>query len=95
MDFAALAHGASRTLQLVHPLKGMTNGTGWVLGRTLHLSELYYRLEQVHEIDHVTRLEMSRAGSELAGRPQERDRIAIGPRSYPVFDKISISQAFD
>ncbi|MBL9135541.1 MAG: putative baseplate assembly protein [Verrucomicrobiales bacterium] len=90
--FGEIVHKAEASLRdFVHPLKGATNGAGWSMGRTLHLSELYYRLEQVDEIDHVTQLEMVRTVPGLA----EKDRIPIGPRSYPVFESISFRQDFD
>jgi hypothetical protein len=67
--------------RFVHPLTGMADGSGWSMGRTLHRSELYYRLEILEPIDYVDRLAIRKSGQELG------EKIEISPRSYPCFSK--------
>jgi hypothetical protein len=74
----------------VHPLFGMADGLGWPMGRTLHLSELYYRLEGLDGVDHVGKLRMRKSGTEYW-----EDAIRIGDRSFPCFSKeMKIEQSF-
>jgi predicted phage baseplate assembly protein len=77
----------------LHPLKGMDDGSGWPIGRTLHLSELYYRLEGLKRkgVDHVEGLRIRRRGTEAWV-----DRIKIGRHSFPFFSaQMTIKQSFD
>jgi hypothetical protein len=78
-----------RLRTFVHPINGL-DGSGWDLGRTLHCSELYYRLEDIDGVDHVESLRIMRGGTK-----QPEDKIKIGSRSYPSFSQIDIKQTFD
>jgi Baseplate J-like protein len=75
----------------LHPLKGMDDGSGWPIGRTLHLSELYYRLEELtHKgVDHVERLKICKSGTKAWV-----DSIKIGRHSFPYFSSMTIEQSF-
>jgi hypothetical protein len=84
---------ARKCLQdFVHPISGLNDGSGWPLGRTLHLSELYYLLEgeKFEGVDHVDAMRIARAGT---GKWEEN--IGIGERSYPSFASIEIRQVFN
>lgn len=62
--------------------------TGWPLGRSLHLSELYYVVEQVEGVDYAERIELA-----LAGEIGTRSKIALAPTALPHFFRISVEQA--
>jgi predicted phage baseplate assembly protein len=84
---------ARKCLQdFVHPISGLNDGTGWPLGRTLHLSELYYLLEgeKFEGVDHVDAMRMARTGTR-----KWEENISIGDRSYPSFARIEIRQVFN
>jgi hypothetical protein len=36
-----------------HPINGGPEGQGWPMGRSVHLSEIYYLLEQADGVDYV------------------------------------------
>jgi hypothetical protein len=91
-QFEAISLQARKCLKdFVHPLSGF-NGAGWPLGRTLHLSELYYLLESqgLQGVDHVGALRMARSGT---GKWEAN--VGIGERSFPCFASIEIRQVFD
>jgi hypothetical protein len=67
--------------RFIHPIEGMLDKTGWEMGRTLHLSELYYCLEQVEHVDHVKAVRFRRSGS----HSWSDTKISVGERSFPCF----------
>lgn len=88
--FAEIKSQAETRLRgFVHPVNGL-KGSGWPLGRTVHLSELYYRLEDLDGVDHVGALKMARSGT-----VEWEDNLSIGERSYPCFATVDIRQGFD
>lgn len=64
----------------VHPIEGFEDGSGWPLGRTLHVSELYYLLEHTPGVDHVHKIRISRSQTGVW-----EDAIRLGRASYPCF----------
>lgn len=46
----------------LHPLVGGFDGEGWGFGREPHKSDLYYLIEAIPGVDHVTTLDMKTAG---------------------------------
>lgn len=64
----------------VHPIEGFEDGSGWPLGRTLHVSELYYLLEHTPGVDHVHKIRISRSQTGAW-----EDAIRLGRASYPCF----------
>lgn len=57
----------------LHPTNGGVDGKGWIIGRTLYKSELYYVIENVKGVDHVTYLEISKYERPLFGQQQFKD----------------------
>jgi hypothetical protein len=66
-----------------HPLTGDINGTGYQIGRSAHLSELYYLIEDVPGVDYVSRLV-------LDNKPEKR-KINIPDHSFPYPKEITIT----
>jgi hypothetical protein len=60
---------------------------GWPLGRSLHLSELYYVVEQVEGVDYAESIRLS-----LTGETEHRDKIPLSPTALPHFLSIRIEQ---
>ena len=91
-DFSEVKRQIEESLRrFVHPLKGTDDGRGWPIGRTLHLSELYYRLEKLEGVDHVETLRICKRGT---GDWGDR-RIRIGSHSFPCFStEMRIDQSF-
>jgi Baseplate J-like protein len=74
----------------VHPLSGMDDASGWPIGRALHLSELYYRLEKLKGVDHVDLLRIRKSGT-----GHWENRVKIGDHSFPRFSgEMKIEQSF-
>jgi hypothetical protein len=65
-----------------HPLRGGLYEKGWPMGRTVHLSELYYVIENVSGVDYVTSLVLNH----IPGK----ERISIDENSYPYLSDIEI-----
>lgn len=42
--------------EFFNPLKGGLNGGGWPMGRSVHLSEIYYIIDNVKGVDYVSRI---------------------------------------
>ena len=60
------------------PLEGGFDGKGWPFGRSVYVSELYQILNQMPDVDYVTRTRDSRTGeemSELIVAPSEQARL--------------------
>ncbi len=77
----ARAEIEKRLRRFIHPIDGMLDKKGWEMGRTLHLSELYYCLEQVEHVDHVRSVRFRRSGSQS----WSDTKISVGERSFPCF----------
>jgi hypothetical protein len=75
LEQAAAAESKARAAldQLLHPLRGGPDGTGWEFGRPMWKSDVFSRLERIDEIDRVENLEF------LFRNTSDRDRVAIGP----------------
>jgi hypothetical protein len=65
-----------------HPLKGGANAKGWKMGRTVHISEIYYIIEKITGIDYVSRVMLD----DQAGKA----RIEIGDYEFPYPSRIDI-----
>ncbi len=89
--FAEVAARIRQALHLfVHPLKGGSDGSGWPMGRALHLSELYYLLESVDGIEVVEEVRIRREGT----FDWTATRISIPALAFPHFNPgMSITQA--
>jgi predicted phage baseplate assembly protein len=62
-------------------------GGGWPLGRSLHVSELYYVVEQVEGVDYAEGIRLA-----LAGEAGTRDKITLAPTALPHLLSIDIGQ---
>ena len=58
-----------------HPLTGGSEGHGWPMGRSVHISEIYYFLERMDAVDFVEKVTLN-------GEAQLK-RVAIGDFSFP------------
>ncbi len=74
-------------MRFLHPLRGGADGTGWPIGRTVHVSELYYRVEQIPGIDFAESITMRKSASTAA-----MGKIRIRPRSFPYVREIQVTQ---
>ncbi|MBD0270446.1 MAG: hypothetical protein ICV73_00830, partial [Acetobacteraceae bacterium] len=61
--------------------------SGWPRGRSLHVSELYYVVEQVEGVDYAERIELA-----LAGEIGTRSKIALPPTGLPHFFRMTVEQ---
>ena len=61
---------------------------GWPLGRALHLSEIYYVVEQIREVDYAENVQLR-----IAGETGFRDRIGLRKNAFPHFHRITVHQA--
>ncbi len=57
----------------VHPLTGGPDGKGYPIGRTLHLSELYYLIKKVPGIDHIESVTLDNKPGEKNFRLEEEE----------------------
>lgn len=64
-----------RISRFLHPLIGGFEGEGWGFGRKPHLSDLYYLIEAIPGVDHITSLVMNMPGEVDFS---ERNLIASG-----------------
>ena len=64
-----------------HPLRGGPEGQGWPIGRTVHLSEMYYLIEQVTGVDYVKHIDLSRSDTVNYKKPVER--IPMPEHGFP------------
>jgi predicted phage baseplate assembly protein len=62
--------------------------SGWQLGRALHISEIYYVVEQIEEVDYAENVRLG-----IAGEAGFRDRIGLRPNAFPHFHRITVRQA--
>ena len=65
--------------------RGGPGNKGWPMGRTVHLSEMYYLVEQVNGVDYVKHLALSPWGSK-----SKFERIKIPPFGFPFLRDITI-----
>ncbi|MGA1865660.1 MAG: putative baseplate assembly protein [bacterium] len=65
-----------------HPLKGGPQGEGWQMGRAVHISEIFYLLEQVEGVDYVKDVKLNNNTWEK--------KVSIGKMSYPHLREIVI-----
>ncbi len=72
--------------KVTHPLHGGPDSKGWPMGRTVHISEIYYLLESISGVDYVKKVRMKK----WAG--QQEEKIRIGPKSFPYLREIVIKQ---
>jgi hypothetical protein len=68
--------------QFFHPLTGGLYGRGWPMGRAVHLSELYYLIENVTGVDYVDML--------ILDNTPGKDRIPIPGTSFPYLKEIDV-----
>ncbi len=68
--------------QFFHPLTGGLYGRGWPMGRAVHLSELYYLIENITGVDYVSML--------MLDNTPGKDRIQIPETSFPYLKEIDI-----
>lgn len=66
-----------------HPLTGDMTGTGWPIGRPVHISELYYILENEPGVDHVAKMMLN-------NQPETR-KIEIPDQACPYPKEIVIT----
>jgi uncharacterized phage protein gp47/JayE len=67
-----------------HPLKGGARGKGWKMGRTVHISEIYYIIENNTNVDYVSSVILE--SDDKAGLA----RIEIGDYEFPYPSRIDI-----
>lgn len=68
--------------RFLHPLEGGASGEGWPLGRSIHISEIYYLLERVSGVDYVDTVRL-REAPEGDGLDRIVMRDSDGRRAYP------------
>jgi predicted phage baseplate assembly protein len=73
--------------QFFHPLEGGPKGEGWPMGRAVHISEIYYLLEDVEGVDYVKEV--------ILEKNRRITRIEIGPTEFPYLKKIDIQMNTD
>jgi hypothetical protein len=66
-----------------HPLKGGSDADGWPMGRTVHLSEIYYLLEKIDGVDFVKKL--------VLNENIWTERVGVGSTQYPYLKSTRIS----
>jgi predicted phage baseplate assembly protein len=65
-----------------HPLTGEMRGTGWEMGRSVHISELYYIIENVTGVDYVSQL--------MLNNQPGTQKIKIHANEFPYPEVITI-----
>lgn len=70
-----------------HPLKGGPDGDGWPMGRTVHISEMYYLLEQIEGVNYVDKIRMAKTGA-----AEWTEKIKLPPTAFPYFKDIHVVQ---
>jgi hypothetical protein len=81
-----------RTASDPHTRRRMRSGepSGWPLGRTLHVSEIYYVVEQVEGVDYADSVALRFAAE---SEPREiLDKVPLPPTALPHFPRIEIRQ---
>jgi uncharacterized phage protein gp47/JayE len=73
--------------QFFHPLKGGPKGEGWPMGRAVHVSEIYYLLEDVEGVDYVKEV--------ILDNNRRITRIEIGRTEFPYLKKIDTEMNTD
>ena len=66
--------------QLVDPLSGGTDGSGWQLGQVFHVSEVYYLMARLPEVESISTVMVRRADD-----TNWQESVNIDARSYPFF----------
>jgi hypothetical protein len=79
IEVASLAKSMAQTAldELLHPIRGGPDETGWDFGRPLFKSDVFATLERIALIDRVENLLFRFSGG------THRDRVAIGPNELP------------
>lgn len=86
--FAAIEEAIKGDItRFLHPLRGGADGTGWPIGRTIHVSELYYRVEQIPGVDFAESIAMRKSAGTVA-----MGKIRLRPRSFPYVREIRVAQ---
>jgi hypothetical protein len=49
-----------RLRRFFHPLKGGPKGDGWPMGRSVHISEIYYLLERIRGVDYIEKVVLNK-----------------------------------
>jgi len=70
-------------MDFFHPLTGEMRGGGWPLGRSVHISELYYIIENVPGVDYVSNLMLNNQPS--------TEKIKIPDNAFPYPKEIIIT----
>jgi hypothetical protein len=73
--------------QFLHPLTGGPKGEGWPMGRAVHISEMYYLLEDVEGVDYVKKV--------ILDNNRRITRIEIGSKEFPYLKKRDITINMD
>ncbi|MCA9457683.1 MAG: putative baseplate assembly protein, partial [Nitrospira sp.] len=71
--------------KMLHPLYGGDQGKGWPMGRALHVSEIYYLIEQIAEVDFVTQLWVWTGNLKTRG-----DRVQIPANGFPALGSLTV-----
>lgn len=74
---------AEKLKEFFHPLKGGPAGEGWPMGRDIHISEIYYVLENFEEVDYVKKVMINKA--------LWTKKIEIGNIEFPYLKEINIT----
>ncbi len=73
--------------QFFHPLTGGPKGEGWPMGRAVHISEIYYLLEDVEGVDYVKQV--------VLDNNERLPRIDIGRTEFPYLKRIDVRMNTD
>jgi hypothetical protein len=73
---------ASAVRDFFHPLTGEIKGTGWQMGRSVHISELYYIIENIPGVDYVAKL--------MLNNQPNTEKIKIPAYAFPYAKDIDI-----
>ncbi len=65
-----------------HPLKGGPKNEGWLLGRPVHISEIYYLLEKVKNVDYIKDV--------ILNEDPMIERIEIVETGYPYLREVDL-----
>jgi hypothetical protein len=66
-----------------HPLNGGPKGEGWLLGRPVHISEIYYLLEKVKNVDYIKDV--------VLNEDPMVERVEIGEAGYPYLKEVDLT----
>ncbi len=66
-----------------HPLTGGPQGSGWPMGRNVHISEIYYLIEKMSGVDYVEQV--------MLNHDPWLKRIETGEMTFPYLEKVNIN----